>query len=116
MVCHVSHRHARSLQLRRCTPPVPGEAASVSAERQLSTVISINVTMPYTGHKSRNNEDKSGPWRRGPNSSKSVKQFDGREAKGTRVTKSTDSSGKPRRTETKSAGEARGSDHRHGRT
>ena len=59
----------------------------MSAERQLNTVISINVTMPHMGHISRANEAESSPSPRGPNSPKSVKPFDGREPEGTRVTK-----------------------------
>ena len=70
----------------------------MSAERQLSTVISINVTTPHMGHISRAHEAESSPSPRGPNSSKSVKPFDGREPEGTRVTKLT------RRTETKKRG------------
>ena len=96
-------RHARSLRLRRCTPPIPGEAAPVSAERQLSTVISTNVTMPHMGHISKAIEAESCPSPRGPNSSKSVKPFDERNQKELAYTKLTDP-GKPGRTETKSGG------------
>ena len=87
----------------------------MSAERQLNTVISINVTMPHMGHISRAIEAESSPSPRGPNSSKSVKPFDERNQKELAYTKLTDP-GKPGRTETKSAVEARGTDHRPGRT
>ena len=68
----------------------------MSAERQLRTVISMNVTMPHMGHISRAIEAESSPSPRGPNSSKSVKPFDERNQKELAYTKLTD----PRKTET----------------
>ena len=76
----------------------------MSAERQLNTVVSMNVTMPHMGHISKAIEAESSPSPRGPNSSKSVKPFDGREPEGTRVHKIDGPPGKPRRTETKKRG------------
>ena len=73
----------------------------MSAERQLSTVISTNVTMPHMGHISKAIEAESSPSPRGPNSSKSVKPFDERNQKELAYTKLKDP-GKPGRTETKS--------------
>ena len=67
--------HARSLRLTRCTPPIPGEVASVSVERQLSSVTSTTEGLAHIGQISRSIDAESSPSPRGPNSSKSVKPF-----------------------------------------